>query len=501
MRQILALLAIASGVTLGVAAATTTPELESAELTVSRDPSGESSEEAAAPTPEKTAESTSPTTLVHAMASAVGLTDEAKTPALLLTAPENPEVLVEADPFLAPKVPKGDLRAHAYHYDSRVFRRPSKNPSAVGLVRRGEVLRAAQQVRGPGCKQGAWYTLSGSRGVVCSRDGFAISSQRRMTDIEQRRPAVKRAMPFTYAKARDGAPRFYRVPTGKEAKELAAMEPGDRAPEVVERAMDGVFLLALDELDESGNYYRTVRGRYVRKEDVELKEEPAMRGERLGKKKQLPFAFVYGEEEAPVYKRDSKDSEKVGTARKHARFPLVAEEEWGDLEVGVGPDGIAVPRERLRIARPIERPADVGKSDKWIHIDLDEQTLVAYEGNTPVFATLVSSGLDDGFATPTGLYQIREKHISTTMNGPDPDNGFYEVEEVPWTMYYHDSYAMHGAYWHNTFGNTRSHGCTNLSPIDARFLFYWTDDKLPRGWHAVRQLKGTWVYLTRADSA
>jgi lipoprotein-anchoring transpeptidase ErfK/SrfK len=70
----------------------------------------------------------------------------------------------------------------------------------------------------------------------------------------------------------------------------------------------------------------------------------------------------------------------------------------------------------------------------------------------------------------------------------DPDGGAeaYSIEDVPWTMYFHESYALHGAFWHNLFGRERSHGCVNLSPADARWLFFWAGPTLPSGWHGVR---------------
>jgi hypothetical protein len=187
----------------------------------------------------------------------------------------------------------------------------------------------------------------------------------------------------------------------------------------------------------------------------------------------------------------------VGRAERHARFAVAREEVWDGLPVLVGRDGIAVARERARLVSKRARPEGVRARDKWIHVDLDEQALVAYEGDRPVMATLVSSGKGAEFATPKGLFQIREKHISTTMRGADPDEGYYEVEEVPWTQFYHDAFALHGAYWHDDFGKTRSHGCTNIAPVDARWLFYWTEGQLPAGWNALRGLTGTWVHFTR----
>jgi hypothetical protein len=84
------------------------------------------------------------------------------------------------------------------------------------------------------------------------------------------------------------------------------------------------------------------------------------------------------------------------------------------------------------------------------------------------------------------------------MRGEDPVDGPYEVEEVPWTMYYSGGYALHGAYWHDQFGRVRSHGCTNLAPADARWLLRWTDPPLPAGWHSIRPPTrdgGTRVYI------
>jgi len=144
----------------------------------------------------------------------------------------------------------------------------------------------------------------------------------------------------------------------------------------------------------------------------------------------------------------------------------------------------------LKIARP-QIPADVAPDERWIDVDLTRQQLVAFEGRRPVFATLISSGrrnLQDperDFPTPPGTYRIREKHVTSTMDGDVASDGPYSIEDVPWVMYFHGSYALHGAFWHDSFGNVRSHGCVNMSPEDARALFNWADPQLPVGWHGV----------------
>ncbi len=148
-------------------------------------------------------------------------------------------------------------------------------------------------------------------------------------------------------------------------------------------------------------------------------------------------------------------------------------------------------RSDLIMAKPSKTPEDLLPKEKWIDVDLTRQILVAFEGEKPVFTTLVASGkrnLSDKTKdrpTPVGTFRIREKHISSTMDGDVAADGPYSIEDVPWVMYFQGSYALHGAFWHNQFGRTMSHGCVNLSPSDARTIFRWTEPHLPEGWHGV----------------
>ncbi|MGB5810291.1 MAG: L,D-transpeptidase [Polyangiales bacterium] len=263
--------------------------------------------------------------------------------------------------------------------------------------------------------------------------------------------------------------------------------------------MEGDYFLALGEKEtrESDGtvFYRTVRNRYVRVDDLELRNPDVVRGEKLdGSAWKLPVAFVYGEDR-PLLSRSGDTLEPLGVASKHARFIAIEEFETDGVDYVAGRDGV-VAREHVRIASKVSRPGDVPADAKWVHVDLSEQTLVAYEGDAPVYATVISSG-KEGYEPPTGTFQVQQKFISTTMNATDPIDGFYEVEEVPWTLYYHGSYALHGAYWHTDFGKVRSHGCTNVAPVDARWLYYWSEPDVPPSWHAVRfRPETTWVYFT-----
>ncbi|MBN2574605.1 MAG: L,D-transpeptidase [Deltaproteobacteria bacterium] len=396
--------------------------------------------------------------------------------------------------------------ALAFHYQTLIYPEPDSAKSYVGTVRRGVYLGVETQVGGKGCKGGTWYRLAGG-GYGCTSLGFQVSEEATPFWIRQVQPDRSRPVPYKYGKAVRDALRYYRPPTREEQAQIVALfksaEKGDapKLPEVVETQMSGDFLLALDRIEEEQGrkYYRTVRGRYVRVADVQPKEKPKMRGVHLDAATRLPVAFVHIQEGAPVLKRAGRSVKTVGRSETHARFSNARLTWWGDRKVVVAADGHAIARDQVRVARAIERPGGIGPDEKWIHVHIPEQVLVAYEGDRPVMTTLVSSGRDfDGYVTPGGLYRIESKLVSTTMQGDDPKEGVYEVEEVPWTLYYHDAFAIHGAYWHDVFGNKKSHGCINVAPADARWLFYWSDPDLPAQWQSIRARddNGTSVYIT-----
>ena len=116
-------------------------------------------------------------------------------------------------------------------------------------------------------------------------------------------------------------------------------------------------------------------------------------------------------------------------------------------------------------------------SQKKIVIKLKEQKLYAYDGDKVFMDTYISSGLDD-LPTPTGEFKIFQKTPSRYMQGPIPgvSNEEYDMPGVPWTMYFtHSGAAIHGAYWHENFGEQWSHGCINLNPYEAERLYSWAD--------------------------
>lgn len=121
--------------------------------------------------------------------------------------------------------------------------------------------------------------------------------------------------------------------------------------------------------------------------------------------------------------------------------------------------------------KPRGRPLGVRADERWIDVDLGQQTLYAYEGNELIYQTLISSGVSD-YPTVTGQFRIYLSYESQTMDGRLLGYDYY-LEDVPYVMYFYEDYALHGTFWHNNFGRPMSHGCVNMKTADAQWVFSW----------------------------
>lgn len=119
---------------------------------------------------------------------------------------------------------------------------------------------------------------------------------------------------------------------------------------------------------------------------------------------------------------------------------------------------------------------------KKIDINLSEQRLTLLEGGTPVYTCLVSSG-KSGYSTPTGNYRIYSMNWVAAMSSAQGAAEPYDIPDVPYVMWFNGNYSIHGAYWHNDFGNVRSHGCVNISVSDAEFVYGWASVGTPVSVH------------------
>jgi hypothetical protein len=140
----------------------------------------------------------------------------------------------------------------------------------------------------------------------------------------------------------------------------------------------------------------------------------------------------------------------------------------------------------------------VPAGEKRLEVRLKDQVVVAFEGSQAVFMARIASGghfIDGDYSTPAGRYMTNRKRPSRHMASEDlaaPTS--YDLPGVPWVSYLTKSgISFHGTYWHNDFGKPRSHGCINLSPQAARWIYRWTNPAVPYGEHTWSKDEGTQV--------
>jgi lipoprotein-anchoring transpeptidase ErfK/SrfK len=130
-----------------------------------------------------------------------------------------------------------------------------------------------------------------------------------------------------------------------------------------------------------------------------------------------------------------------------------------------------LPEDKVALVSP-QVPADAGANTcRFIYVNLAEQTLTVYDNCRLVFATLISSGANSW--TFEGRFAILYKVEYSSINAPAWSTSEYYIQGVPYFMTYAGNFGFHGAYWHDNFGTAASHGCINLSPADAKWLYEW----------------------------
>ncbi len=116
--------------------------------------------------------------------------------------------------------------------------------------------------------------------------------------------------------------------------------------------------------------------------------------------------------------------------------------------------------------------AQIITSEKLITVDTAKQMLYAWDGGRLVNQSPVSTGM---VYTPTvkGDFRIYKKLEKGNMSGYYPPYPRYFLKDVPYIMYFHGAYALHGAFWHNKFGTRVSHGCVNQPVAFSKWLYEW----------------------------
>jgi lipoprotein-anchoring transpeptidase ErfK/SrfK len=369
--------------------------------------------------------------------------------------------------------------------DAAVFAQPTRlaaRRGSLSLSARPSLYGAA---RGPGC--GARWLQIGPASWVCS-DEVELSPDDPTSFVPP--PALlvtfpDDGLPFYHAfVGPEGASGFRNLDRAEEDGPEADFEPGFAVAIVEEQVAHGE------------RWGRTRHGVWIALRELNPAPPATLRGAMLREGEGLTVAWVLPEVATTyaTYKADKR-------AGSHMRFDHVhpREEKKGPqgVMVRISDEGATqeewMRRRDLALPTIAEPPMEVGGQDarvRWIDVDLASQTLLAYEGTRPVYAALVSTGRGpqgSETATPVGVHRIWAKLATSTMSnlGDEEAESHYSIEDVPYVQFFAKGVAIHGTFWHRSFGTPHSHGCVNITPVDARWLFEFTAPQLHAGWSAV----------------
>lgn len=452
--------------------------------------------------------------------------------------------------YHAPRV-RVDGSPRVYAMTRNVWVRPEPNHSRswIGFLWFGSSvkLRSPEPVAGTGCK-GPWYAVE-PRGYVCVDDDRATLDPEHpvVQGLTPYSPNLASAWPHRYGESLD-LRRYTTLPSERtqRAREWyyrrhEALLARARGGEVID-ALLGVDLglppqgeLALpslprtlqmghdrlrarstvawsrEQLHDGRAFLLASDLQWVPKDRVKAYPPVTFRGVHLGRDARLPIAFFRGEDR-PSYRLlptgELELTEHVFPRLSWVELSGRAEQRGSETYLETRAPGLFVrrgdavlpePSATTPWGTPLDAPSDDAAPRRgrqtWMEVSIMGGWLLAYEGLTPVFATLVAPGRGgaphagrdpvETASTPVGRFKITGKFATATMVASNE----LTHSEVPWAQNFSGPHALHGAYWHDAWGERKSGGCINVSPIDGRWLFYeFTEPRIPEGWHGVRWL-------------
>jgi hypothetical protein len=379
-----------------------------------------------------------------------------------------------------PWVPAGDLpipasvrSAEVTRADEPVYQGPSTSEARRGAVAQGARVPVFAAKRGPGCR--GRFLQIGALSWLCE-EGALLSEAAPDTEADSVLPRAHDGMPYRYYfVGPDGSFGYHAIQTAEDGVPDAQLLKGF-----------GVAVLRVETNPEGTPFGLTGEALWVPMRDLNPVVPFSFHGRELNGT--LDVAWVVTSNAIASKGPDKPKDPKLKLAKFQELSVLEQRELSGHRWFRFTEDTWLSDRD-ARAPTHASPPSEVRPGERWIDVEIASQVLTAYIGDRPVFATLVSTGKGaEGsiLGTPRGVHRLWVKLRNSNMDNLDDASAAenYAIQAVPWVMYFEKGYGLHGTFWHRDFGNKHSHGCVNLTPLDAERLFAWTSPRLPQGWSA-----------------
>jgi len=370
-------------------------------------------------------------------------------------------------------LPEWVQSAEVTRADEPIYQGPSGAEPRRGAAARGARLPVFGSKRGPGCR--TRFLLVGALAWLC-QDGVELSPAAPDTESDGVLPQSRDGLPYRYHfVGPDGSFGYRAVQTAEDGVPDAQLLKGF-----------GVAVIRVEKNPEGTPFGLTTEDLWVPMRDLSPVAPIAFHGRELAGS--LSVAWVTSQTAYAAPAPGKPQNPKLKLSRFQTLDVLEQRELGGHRWFRYADDAWLSDRD-ARAPTRAELPSGLRPGERWLDVDIASQVLTAYVGDRPVFATLVSTGRgNDGstLATPRGIHRLWVKLRGSNMDNLDDESAAenYAIQSVPWVMYFERGYGLHGTFWHRAFGNKHSHGCVNLTPLDAERLFGWTSPKLPPGWSA-----------------
>lgn len=359
-----------------------------------------------------------------------------------------------------------------------VFAAASKDAPVLGYLHAGAtVSRTEESHQNSDCTEG-WYGIAPT-GYVCTEKVATTDLSHPTLAAMALRPKLEETLPYVYARTTKVTARYQ-----KTADQSVTLD--GRLPRSTVMAIVGSWT-APDESLEPQRLGLRMDGRFVRADDLAPAEASDFVGVEL-KQTELPLAFVVrrGVRRFQLTDGTPKKSRELNyheTIHLSGRFRTVQ-----GFRYWATSDGEWVRHKDVTVIRRRHRFPDFAtEGQRWVDVSVVTGTLTAYEGTTPVYASLVSVGRDrlgdpeTTASTARGSFRVTEKHVTRRVNA----NEEAELSDAPWALKLDSGQWLVASPRHDRFGIENTDGDIELSPKDGSWLFRWSGAPLPKGWHGV----------------